>query len=99
MCRDKGVTTMRSSLLASQMATRSDLRRQQALAIVAKAYGATDPHSVATSLDPGCADVPGAIAALRHNKPEWFTIEPRRRAGLSATASAALTGAPARPPR
>ena len=79
---------MRASLLESQMATRSDLRWRQAMAIVARAYGATDPDSVATSLDLDCADVPGAIAVLRQNKPEWFTPDSTSGAGSSSQCSA-----------
>jgi hypothetical protein len=64
-------------MLASQLAISSDLRRRQALALVAEAFGAIDPTSVANTLDADCPDVPQAIATLRQTRPEWFGVEPR----------------------
>ena len=54
------------------------------LEMAVKALGAKYPVIVAAQIDPGCRDVPAAVAALRQRAPHWF----ERTAATSVAAAA-----------
>src|SRR5207247_7463225 len=57
------------------------LRQQQSMEWVARAFGATYPHLIASLLPPDCADVPAALTALREPRgpaPDRAAIPPPR---------------------
>ena len=44
--------------------------------MVVKALGARYPTLVAQRIEPGCRDIPAAVAALRARAPHWFEPAP-----------------------